>query len=103
MVKLKYRWIFLIISIGYSLCLWDYYFTKLLKFKESKKLQTNKYIVYECIEGMGLCGGWGDRLKGIYSAYAWSLVSGRRFYINIKKPCNLTSFLEPNSNKLGQY
>ncbi len=62
---------------------------KLKIFENEKKVKlnnNNRYIVYECIEGMGLCGGWGDRLKGIYSAYAWSLLSKRKFYININKP-----------------
>jgi hypothetical protein len=69
-------------------------------FENEKKVKlnnNNRYIVYECIEGMGLCGGWGDRLKGIYSAYAWSLLSKRKFYININKPCPLTNMLEPNN------
>lgn len=60
------------------------------------KNDTNqKYIVYQCIDGQ-LCGGWGDRLKGIYSAYAWALISGRRLLIHINKPCDLTYLVEPN-------
>ncbi len=58
------------------------------------KLKSNKYIVFECIEGQ--CRGWADRLKGILSAYAWSLITDRRFYININKPCQLSNMLEPN-------
>ncbi len=72
-------------------------YSKLLDNYTEKK-ESNKYIVYECIDGM-LCGGWGDRLKGIYSAYAWSLISGRKFYININKPCRLTNMLVPNKIK----
>ena len=46
---------------------------------------------------MGLCGGWADRLKGIYSAYSWSLISDRKFYIKINEPCELKNILEPNN------
>lgn len=60
----------------------------------TNKLKLNKYIVFECIEGK--CRGWADRLKGILSAYAWSLISNRKFYINIDKPCHLSNMLEPN-------
>lgn len=61
----------------------------------SKKYEPTKYIVYECVEG-ALCGGLGDRLKGIYSAYAWSLISKRKFLISYSKPCLLTNMLLPN-------
>ena len=37
-----------------------------------------------------------DRLKGIMSAYAWSLISGRELVLDVTKPCHLTNFLLPN-------
>ena len=59
-----------------------------------KVLKEKKYVMYECTNS--LCGGWGDRLKGIMSAYAWSLLTNRIFLINITNPCLLTTFFEPN-------
>jgi hypothetical protein len=48
------------------------------------KIKNEKYVVLECIEDkVWLCGGWADRLKGIMSAYAWSLISGRKLIIHI--------------------
>jgi len=61
------------------------------------KIKNEKYVVLECIEDkVWLCGGWADRLKGIMSAYAWSLISGRKLIIHITKPCQLTYFYIPN-------
>lgn len=52
-----------------------------------------KYVLYSCD---GFCGGWGDRLKGILSAYAWSLLTERQFRIHVTQPCNLEAMLKPN-------
>ena len=43
-----------------------------------------------------LSGGWADRVKGIMSAYAVSIVTNRQLVINITTPCPLTEYLEPN-------
>ncbi len=95
MIAIRKKFIFLFLSINFSLISFYNFKNKPKNFPS--KTKQNKYIVYECIEGMGLCGGWADRLKGIYSAYAWSLISGRKFYININKPCELKNMLEPNN------
>ncbi|CAF1049250.1 unnamed protein product [Rotaria sp. Silwood1] len=42
------------------------------------------------------CGGWGDRLRGITSAYILAILLERRFVIDMQYPCNLTNFLLPN-------
>ena len=42
------------------------------------------------------CPGWGDQLKGIISAYAWSLLTNRYFEIPMAAPCSLGEFFEPN-------
>ncbi|CAF0906733.1 unnamed protein product [Brachionus calyciflorus] len=55
-----------------------------------------KYILYECVE---LCGGWADRLKGLFSIYAWSLITKRNFRIYLTHPCNLESLVKPNKIK----
>ena len=63
----------------------------------NKNIFKNKYkkktVIYECYGG---CGGWADRLKGIMSSYAWSLITDRYFIIHHSKPCQLTEFLLPN-------
>ncbi|CAF0898650.1 unnamed protein product [Rotaria sordida] len=50
-------------------------------------------ITYRCRE---ICGGWGDRLRGITSTFILAVLSRRRFYIDMPYPCELTKFLEPN-------
>lgn len=51
-----------------------------------KKPIKDKYVIYECTNE-NLCGGWGDRLKGIMSSYAWSLITNRKFLIKHTRPC----------------
>ncbi len=53
-----------------------------------------KYVRFECKKP--LCGGWSDRLRGIFSAYAWAILTKREFLIDIDFPCSLTSMVEPN-------
>ena len=55
----------------------------------------NRFVVYECTN-KHLCGGWADRLKGIMSSYAWSLITNRKFLIRHTRPCLLTNMLIPN-------
>ena len=54
---------------------------------------TNKYLIYEC---KFHCGGWADRLKGIMSVYALSLLTNRHFIIDIRTPCNFSKLFMPN-------
>ena len=54
-----------------------------------------KYLVYEC-KKLKSCGGWADRLKGIMSVYALSLLVDRRFLIDIRSPCNFSQLFSPN-------
>lgn len=61
----------------------------------SKNESDKKYVVYECTRKK-LCGGWGDRLKGIMSAYAISLLTDRYLLIYHVKPCLLNHFFEPS-------
>ncbi|RNA28787.1 hypothetical protein BpHYR1_007328 [Brachionus plicatilis] len=43
-----------------------------------------------------MCGGWADRLKGILSTYAFSLIMNRHFLIRINQGCDLIKILHPN-------
>ncbi|UJR27645.1 hypothetical protein I4U23_008926 [Adineta vaga] len=65
-------------------------FSMLLERSSSDKTPS---ITYRC---RASCGGWGDRLRGITSAYLLAILSRRRFYIDMPFPCNLTTFLQPN-------
>ncbi|CAF0995158.1 unnamed protein product, partial [Brachionus calyciflorus] len=61
--------------------------------KENSKF--DKFIQYECGQ-TDLCGGWADRLKGVMSTYAISLLTDRQFKIKMTKNCDLKKILEPN-------
>ncbi|CAF1140716.1 unnamed protein product [Rotaria sordida] len=54
---------------------------------------STKTFTYFCSK---FCGGWGDRLRGITSAYILAVLLQRRFVIDMQYPCNLTNFLLPN-------
>jgi hypothetical protein len=43
-----------------------------------------------------LCGGWGDRQKGIISTFLIAILTSRVFVIDIDKPCKLDNILLPN-------
>ncbi len=60
-----------------------------------QSIDSKKYVIYECTN-KNLCGGLGDRLKGIMSAYAWSLVTNRIFLIRHYRPCLLTEMFQVN-------
>ncbi|CAH1795524.1 unnamed protein product [Owenia fusiformis] len=53
-----------------------------------------KYLGYVCVR-IG-CNGWGDRLIGILTAYVWSIIMDRKFFIMITHPGPLTDVLLPN-------
>lgn len=54
-----------------------------------------KYFIYRC-PCHGLCGGYGDREKGMVAAYIISLLSNRSFGIEHKCPGDITKYLRPN-------
>jgi hypothetical protein len=54
---------------------------------------SNKTMIYSC---HWRCNGWGDRVRGIMSAYVLALLMRRRFMIDITVPCRLTQALLPN-------
>ena len=57
-----------------------------------------KYIIYRC-DSDGDCGGWADRVKGIFSAYWWAILTDRQLIIQITKPCPFTEIFDPNEIK----
>ncbi|XP_052063422.1 uncharacterized protein LOC127703075 [Mytilus californianus] len=59
-------------------------------FPESKC--DKKLLVYECA---GICGGLGDREKGILSAFLLSLLTQRTFVVLHRTPCEIKKFFEP--------
>lgn len=53
----------------------------------------NKTLIYKC---ESYCGGLGDRLRGIVTSFLLALVSDRQFLIDMRYPCDITNFLQPN-------
>ncbi|XP_067686687.1 uncharacterized protein [Haliotis asinina] len=79
----------------------DFTLTPMLDGRQSKmdthRMSNTKYLIYRCAKS-DLCGGWSDRLKGILMGFYISIATRRKFGIDITSlPCNLTSFLTPNS------
>ena len=63
--------------------------------KHLPKLKTNRLMVYTCT-WRRVCGGWGDRLRGLYSTFLLSLIRNMTFGIKIRKPCLFEHFICPN-------
>ena len=59
------------------------------------RLNTKKMMIYTCAEWRS-CGGLGDRLRGLYSVYILSVFLNRTFGIEIKRPCSIENFIQPN-------
>ena len=57
---------------------------------------SKKFLVFLCSKQQ-MCGGWGDRQKGIISTYLMALLTNRTFVIVSTNPCNLNTFLVPNT------
>ena len=58
------------------------------------QLNYKRYLVYHCSEG--LCGGIGDRFRGIVNSFILALLTGRTFGIHHMMPCPLQNFLKPH-------
>ena len=58
------------------------------------QIKTDRMMIYSCVNH--LCGGWGDRIRGLYSVYILSVFQNRTFAIEIMKPCDIGEFLRPN-------
>ena len=95
-MKNKYLLFIILIILSIYFILITNVFERNILFKT--KINKNKYIIYRC-DSDGECGGWGDRLKGIFSAYWWAILTDRQLIIQITKPCPLTEIFEPNEIK----
>ncbi|CAH1777956.1 unnamed protein product [Owenia fusiformis] len=62
---------------------------------QARKVDSDKYIVFLCT-GDYLCGGLGDRLKGIQSTFLLALALKRKYRIISTVPCDLYNQLEEN-------
>ena len=58
------------------------------------QLKSDRMMIYSCVNR--LCGGWGDRIRGLYSVYILSVFQNRTFAVEIMKPCDIGEFLRPN-------
>jgi hypothetical protein len=79
------------------------------KIKANYKPDQTKFLIYSCSKdckdldcfkvqeiSTSICGGLGDRFKGISAAFLWSILTKRTFLIQITEPCLLQESLEPN-------
>ncbi|XP_021378796.1 uncharacterized protein LOC110466557 isoform X2 [Mizuhopecten yessoensis] len=56
------------------------------------------YIVYDCDDHhSGPCGGWSDRMSGMFSAYVISVLLHKHFLVRCTRSFNLTDYFIPNS------
>ena len=62
--------------------------------ESDEDISTDKFIRFECVH-VGVCGGWADRLKGIISTYALSLILKRKFLMEITQPCQIANLIKP--------
>ncbi|XP_050408083.1 uncharacterized protein LOC126823338 [Patella vulgata] len=59
-------------------------------------VSNDRTLVYTCRQGV-VCGGWADRQKGLIAVYLLANATQSGFKIEIDKPCDVTSFLQPKS------
>jgi hypothetical protein len=52
-----------------------------------------QFLIYKCSKQ--LCGGLGDRERGIVSSFLLALLTNRTFVIYMTKPCELENFIDP--------
>ncbi|ESO92049.1 hypothetical protein LOTGIDRAFT_233308 [Lottia gigantea] len=63
--------------------------------KQNQNTTNLKYLVYLCDKNRR-CGGWGDRQRGIVTAYVWACILNRTFKVVMTSACDLTQFYQPN-------
>ncbi|XP_052802949.1 uncharacterized protein LOC128233105 [Mya arenaria] len=59
----------------------------------SKSCAKRRYLIYSCKK---ICGGLGDRQRGIITAFLFALLTNRTFIIDSTYPCELETIIEPN-------
>ena len=60
---------------------------------------SEQFLMYRCevvADQNRNCGGLGDRIKGIVTAYLWALITNRTFLIRIDRPCEFDQLYLPN-------
>ncbi|XP_033753347.1 uncharacterized protein LOC117336804 [Pecten maximus] len=56
------------------------------------------YIIYDCDDQhTGPCGGWSERMAGIFSSYVISVLLRKHFLIRYTRSFNLTDYLIPST------
>ncbi|XP_045163677.2 uncharacterized protein LOC123527998 [Mercenaria mercenaria] len=78
---------------------------EIIKVHSVNQCKSRRYLVYTC-DRSSLCGGWGDRQKGIVSSFLLALLTNRTFIMNVTHPCKLENFLLSsvyNWSKCGNY
>ena len=63
--------------------------------KKEMSCTDRNFLVFLCSERQ-VCGGWGDRQKGIISTYLLAMLMNRTFSMMIDKPCDISQFLVPS-------
>lgn len=63
-------------------------------YSKNEIIEKSKYIMYECYKLS--CNGFGDRLKGIMSTFALSLLTNRKLIIRMHHICKFEEILIPN-------
>ncbi|XP_045178208.1 uncharacterized protein LOC123538304 [Mercenaria mercenaria] len=66
-----------------------------IKVHSVNQCRNRRYLVYIC-DHSSICGGWGDRQKGIVSSFLLALLTNRTFIIDMTNPCQLENFLLSN-------
>jgi hypothetical protein len=65
-----------------------------IKIISVNQCKNRRFLMYKC-DGASLCGGMGDRQKGIISTFLLSLLTNRTFVLDMTKPCNVEAGLLP--------
>ena len=63
--------------------------------KKEIDCKNRKFLVFICSE-RHVCGGLGDRQKGIISTYLLAMLINRTFSIILDKPCDISQFIVPS-------
>ena len=56
-------------------------------------LQPGKTITFDCVS---ICGGLGDRIRGLIMCYFLSILSNRQLIVNMERPCSFSNYFQPN-------
>ena len=57
---------------------------------------SGKVLIYECTDATRVCGGLGDRERGMVSTFLLALLTNRTFVVNHTRGCSISTFFKPN-------